>query len=46
MSVMAIFRQSFTVFTGDQGTVLQVEILDGQHGAAVDNKGNIFKVVW
>jgi hypothetical protein len=34
------------IFTGDQGTVLQVEILDGQHGAAVDNKGNIFKVVW
>jgi hypothetical protein len=34
------------VFTGNQGTVLQVEILDGQHGAAVDNKGNIYKVVW
>ncbi len=33
-------------FTGNQGTVLQVEILDGQHGAAVDNKGNIYKVVW
>jgi len=34
------------VFRGDQGTVLQVEILDGQHGAAVDNKGNLYKVVW
>ena len=34
------------MFTGNQGTVLQVEILDGQHGAAVDNKGNIYKVVW
>jgi len=34
------------VFTGDQGTVLQVEILDGQHGAAADNKGNLYKVVW
>jgi len=34
------------VFTGDQGTVLQVEILDGLHGAAVDNKGNIYKEVW
>ena len=34
------------IFTGNQGTVLQVEILDGQHGAAVDNKGNIYKVVW
>jgi hypothetical protein len=34
------------IFTGNQGTVLQVEILDGQHGAAIDNKGNIYKVVW
>jgi hypothetical protein len=34
------------IFTGDQGTVLQVEILDGQHGAAVDNKGNVYKEVW
>src|ERR1700691_646100 len=33
------------IFTGNQGTVLQVELLlDGQHGAAVDNKGNIYKV--
>jgi len=34
------------VFTGDRGTVLQVEILDEQHGAAVDNKGNTYKEVW
>lgn len=34
------------IFTGNQGTVLQVELLDGQHGAAVDNKGNIYKMVW
>lgn len=34
------------VFTGDQGTVLQVEILDEFHGAAVDNKGNVYKEVW
>jgi hypothetical protein len=34
------------IFTGNQGTVLQVEILDGQHGAAIDNKGNVYKVVW
>ena len=34
------------IFTGSQGTVLQVEILDQQHGAAVDNKGNVYKVVW
>ena len=34
------------IFTGNQGTVLQVELLDDQHGAAVDNKGNIYKVVW
>jgi hypothetical protein len=34
-------------FTGGQGTVLQVELLlDGQHGVAVDNKGNTYKVVW
>jgi hypothetical protein len=34
------------IFTGKMGTVLQVEILDSEHGAAVDNKGNIYKVVW
>jgi hypothetical protein len=34
------------IFTGDQATVLQVEFLDGQHGAAVDNKGNVYKAVW
>jgi hypothetical protein len=35
------------IFRGNQGTVLQVELLlDGQHGAAVDNKGNTYKVVW
>jgi hypothetical protein len=34
------------VFTGSQGTVLQVELLDAQHGAAVDNKGNVYKAVW
>ena len=34
------------IFTGKQGTVLQVEIHDQQHGAAVDNKGNVYKVVW
>jgi hypothetical protein len=33
-------------FTGDKGTVLQVEILDREHGAAVDNKGNVYKEVW
>lgn len=34
------------VFTGELGTVLQVEIFDWQHGAAVDNRGNIYKVTW
>jgi hypothetical protein len=34
------------VFTGDKGTVLQVEFLDDRHGAAVDNKGNVYKEVW
>lgn len=33
-------------FTGNQGTVLQVEIRDEQHGTAVDNKGNVYKMVW
>jgi hypothetical protein len=34
------------VFTGNQGTALQVESLDGRNGVAVDNKGNTYKMVW
>ncbi len=34
------------IFKGKSGTVLQVEMLDSQHGAAGDNKGNIYKFVW
>lgn len=34
------------VFTGTQGTVLQVESFDGRNGVAADNKGNIYKLVW
>lgn len=34
------------IFNGNQGTVLQVEILDQQHGVGVDNKGNVYKIVW
>jgi hypothetical protein len=34
------------VFIGSQGTVLQVETLDGRNGVAVDNKGNTYKMVW
>ena len=34
------------IFNGNQGTILQAELLDGQHGAAVDNKGNIYKMIW
>jgi len=34
------------IFTGDQGTVLQVEIKDGGNGVAVDNKGNVYKEAW
>jgi len=34
------------VFKGSQGTVLQVETLNGQRGVAVDNKGNTYKMVW
>ena len=33
-------------FTGNQGTVLQVESVDNQSGVAVDNKGNVYKIVW
>jgi hypothetical protein len=34
------------VFTGSQGTVLQVEWLNGETGVAADNKGNMYKMVW
>jgi hypothetical protein len=43
------------IFKGNQGTVLQVEMReqlgpernnDRYRGAAVDNKGNVYKVVW
>jgi hypothetical protein len=34
------------VFTGNQGTILQAESIDGRNGVAVDNKGNIYKMVW
>ena len=34
------------VFTGSQGTILQVETLNGRNGVAVDNKGNTYKMVW
>jgi hypothetical protein len=34
------------IFTGEQGTVLQVESFDGRNGVAADNKGNIYKMVW
>ena len=34
------------IFKGSQGTILQVETLDGEKGVAADNKGNIYKMVW
>jgi hypothetical protein len=34
------------VFSGDHGTVLQVESVDNYSGVAVDNRGNIYKIVW
>ncbi len=34
------------VFAGSQGTTLQVESLNGKFGVAVDNKGNLYKMVW
>jgi len=33
------------VITGNQGTVIQVEVAIA-HGVAIDNKGNIFKIVF
>ncbi|MGA2633467.1 MAG: hypothetical protein ABSF16_04470 [Terracidiphilus sp.] len=32
--------------TGNQGTVLQAEFFPGRFGVAIDNKGNIYKMVW
>jgi hypothetical protein len=34
------------LLTGDQGTILQLEFIDGHFGVAVDNRGNIYKMVW
>ncbi|MGA2341392.1 MAG: hypothetical protein ABSF75_15970 [Terracidiphilus sp.] len=33
-------------FTGDKGTVLQVESLDNFVAVGVDNRGNLYKIVW
>jgi hypothetical protein len=33
-------------FTGDKGTVLQVESLDNYVAVGVDNQGNLYKIVW
>jgi hypothetical protein len=33
-------------FTGDKGTVLQVESLDNFVAVGVDNQGNLYKIVW
>jgi len=33
-------------FTGDKGTVLQVESLDNYVAVAADNHGNFYKIVW
>jgi len=34
------------IFTDSKGTVLQVETLNARDGVAVDNRGNIYKMVW
>jgi hypothetical protein len=34
------------LLTGDQGTVFQLEFIDGHFGVAVDSRGNIYKMVW
>ncbi len=33
-------------FTGDKGTVLQVESLDNYVAVGVDNHGNLYRIVW
>jgi hypothetical protein len=33
-------------FTGDKGTILQVESLDNYVAVGVDNQGNLYKIVW
>lgn len=33
-------------FTGDKGTVLQVESRDNYVAVGVDNQGNLYKIVW
>jgi hypothetical protein len=33
-------------FTGDKGTVLQVQSLDNYVAVGVDNRGNLYKIVW
>lgn len=34
------------VFRGDKGTILQVESANNDTGVAVDNHGNVYKIVW
>lgn len=33
-------------FTGDKGTILQVESLDSFVAVGADNRGNLYKIVW
>ena len=33
-------------FTGDKGTILQVESLDNFVAVGIDNRGNLYKIVW
>jgi hypothetical protein len=33
-------------FTGDKGTTLEVESLDKFVAVGVDNRGNLYKIVW
>jgi hypothetical protein len=34
------------LLTGNQGTVIQMEYFNNKEGAALDSKGNIYKMVW
>jgi hypothetical protein len=34
------------IVTGNQGTVLQLEFFNQHKGVAMDNKSNIYKIVW
>ena len=35
-----------SLLTGNQGTVVQMEFFNNKEGVALDNRGNVYKMVW